>query len=108
VFPIEFEIQELHAEIGGRFPPKKRRVKPIQDIPPDGVGWVTEYPIGLEGQPIKEAITGILDFRLKYGRPGRRPYTLTKTFDLSVYIEDQKAILQHIEVIRPESIEATP
>jgi len=77
VFPIQFDVQDLHTQAGDLHPPKKPYPKPSITVGPDGKGWFDDFTIEVR-DPIKsETIKASVDFRVKYGRPSRLNHELS-------------------------------
>ncbi len=74
-FPIEFEITDIRTKLGTTVPEKNHTPKTIV-IPPKGYGWYNDEVIKLPST-ITSSIEGLLEYSIKYGKPGALNYTMT-------------------------------
>ena len=55
-FPMQFEVDEIHTELLGFYPPRKDFEKSSVVIPPNGIGWFCDHCIKLDEAPTEPRI----------------------------------------------------
>lgn len=70
-FPIEFEIAEIRTSINQHGPTSTTRQGATRfGVPRHGVGWYWDNPIAVPNPPANGTLTGLLEYKILYGRPG--------------------------------------
>lgn len=76
-FPLEFEVTEIRSRIANRVPSQQYNLSQVYLIPPEGDGWFRDAHIDVADLiQANSSLLGTIQFRVRYGRPGKRKFSL--------------------------------
>lgn len=76
-FPVEVDVVERRSKLGNRVPVLSSFEKSGTIIPPRHFGWFSDHAIDIGDPPMPGALTGLVEARIRYGRPGSLKHELT-------------------------------
>jgi hypothetical protein len=72
--PIEVEIEEVRTQVDSRVPANRTFEKTKFTVPPHGNLFFDDHRIEIAQYPRTGTLSGIVEFRLRYGRQGNMKY----------------------------------
>lgn len=81
-FPISVILVSAESEVEGMTPPRAKYPKPAITIRPGLNLTVCDERIAMKGLACGQWLTGKIDLRLKYGRPGKERFALNTKCDV--------------------------
>lgn len=88
-FPVEYEVDEISSSIAGRINPNPVHTNRGTVLEPRSASVHWDAQIPFDDTMLGKQIEGLLEIKIRYGRPGRLTYSNSRAVQLIAFIGDQ-------------------
>jgi hypothetical protein len=86
-FPIRFIVEDFHSSFENRIPPANPRYDSGAVVGIGEVKFYSDHLIDMTGLALKQSCEGTARFTIRYGRPGREKFRITKNLRFQAFLE---------------------